>query len=381
MLRKNIALGGFIATVVVVLFTVGPYQQTTEALDSSVIPDVSSKTNSVMARAEYSIEQQSLTLAQIFEQTEQGVVSIAVQKPTRVFSTNGEGSGLVYDKAGYIITNNHVVDGAMKIIVTFIDGSSYVAKIVGKDPFTDLAVIKIDIPSSDLSPLKLGDSSKSRVGEQVAAIGNPFGLSGSMTSGIISQLGRNLPSQGTGFLIPDVIQTDAAINPGNSGGPLLNMYGEVIGINTAIYSKTGDFSGVGFSIPSNTVSKIIPILIEEGKYDHPWVGITSVDVDPDLADVLELDRAKGIQVMSVMQGSPAAKAGIKGSSIIKEVDGIEYTIGGDIILAIDGNEVRKIDDVLIHLQREKSVSDKVIFKILRDGNIIDVVVTLDKRPE
>jgi len=243
----------------------------------------------------------SLSLIELFEKTESGVVSISVQKNNGVeissipFNNDAVGSGFVYDKQGHIITNNHVVRDAQKITVTFTNGHSYNAEIVGTDPSTDLAVIKIiadDISSSSsttiLNPLSLGQSSKIKVGQQIAAIGNPFGLSGSMTSGIVSQIGRLLPSENGGFSIPDMIQTDAAINPGNSGGPLLNMHGEVVGINTAILSATGEFIGVGFAVPSDTSSKIIPSLIESGKYDHPWIGITSRDVDPDLAEILGL---------------------------------------------------------------------------------------------
>lgn len=382
MINKKITLGGFIVTAIVVIFFSGSYIPTTLAAIDDVTADVSSKTNSNYAEIIQSkTSNQNLSLIEIFETTEQGVVSITVQKSTDLFEKNGIGSGIVYDNQGYIITNNHVIENAEKIIVTFIEGTSFNGKTVGVDPFTDIAVIKVEAPVSILNPLKFGDSLLLKVGEHVTAIGNPFGLSGSMTSGIVSQLGRNLPAQGTGFLIPEVIQTDSAINPGNSGGPLLNMKGEVVGINTAIYSRTGDFSGVGFSIPSNTVSKIVPSLISNGTYDHPWIGITSVDIDPDLAKILELKQAKGIQVISVVQNSPAQKAGIVGSSIIKEINDSKYTIGGDIIVEIDGKEVRKIDDILTHLQREKSVGDTTMLKILRDGQPMEIKITLEQRPK
>jgi len=215
----------------------------------------------------------------------------------------------------------------------------------------------------------------------VAAIGNPFGLSGSMTSGIVSQLGRLLPVQGTLFSIPDVIQTDAAINPGNSGGPLLNMKGEVVGINTAIYSSDGSFSGVGFSIPSNLVLKIIPTLIKEGEFQHPWVGISSANITPDLAELLNLENAKGVLIMTVVKDSPADKAGLRGSSQTAIIDEVEYTIGGDIILSVDGTEVRQVNDLLTHLQREKNVGDTMNLEISRDGKIINIILTLEERPE
>lgn len=322
-----------------------------------------------------------LSLTEIFERSELGVVSITVTKSSEQGDTNAVGSGFVFDKAGHIITNNHVVENTKKISVTFIDGTSYNAEVVGTDPYADIAVIQLDVNPEKLHPLPIGDSSKLRVGEQITAIGNPFGLSGSMTSGIVSQLGRLLPAQGTNFSISDVIQIDTAINPGNSGGPLLNMRGEVVGINTAIYSGDGSFSGVGFAIPSDTVLKIVPTIIKEGKYLHPWVGITSFDISPDLAKILSLEDAKGILIMTVVKDSPADKAGLRGSSQTTVIDGIEYKIGGDIVLSIDGNEVRKIEDILTHLQREKNVGDKLNLEILRDGKTMNITVDLEKRPD
>ncbi|NNM03301.1 MAG: PDZ domain-containing protein [Nitrosopumilus sp.] len=321
----------------------------------------------------------NLSLTEIFQQSESGIVSIAVTKSSNI-RMSGVGSGFVYDITGNIITNNHVVENAEKIIVTFIDGRSYNAEIVGNDEYSDLAVIKIDAKETTLHPLKIGNSDLLKVGESVTAIGNPYGLSGSMTSGIVSQIGRLLPSQDNGFLIPDVIQTDAAINPGNSGGPLLDMTGNVIGVTTAIYSNDGSFSGVGFAIPSNTINKIIPILIEKGSYKHSWIGITSLDITPDIADILGLEDAKGVMIMEVIRDGPANKAGLRGSSEIVEKDGIEYTVGGDVILTIDDQDVRKIDDIVSYLQKEKSVGDTATFKIIRDGKITMIDVLLEERP-
>ena len=303
-----------------------------------------------------------------------------MKKNNQISSSNGVGSGFVFDKNGHIITNSHVIDNARKIVVTFLDGRSYHAELVGKDPFTDIAVIKVDADRELLKPLSLGDSSNLKVGEQIAAIGNPFGLSGSMTSGIVSQLGRLLPSQDGLFQIPDVIQTDAAINPGNSGGPLLNMRGEVVGINTAIQSGTGEFTGVGFAIPSQTIAKIVPSLITNGEYKHPWLGISGRDIDPDLAKILNLKDAKGFLIVTVVEDSPADKAGLHGSTQTKEVDGVNYPIDGDIIIAVDGIEVRKIDDILIHLQRQKAVGDEIVLDVLRDGRTSSFVLILEERP-
>jgi S1-C subfamily serine protease len=320
-----------------------------------------------------------LSLIQIFERSEEGVVRVNIQRSEELLGINGVGSGFVFDKNGHVITNAHVVENSEKVIVTFLDGHSYNADVVGVDEFTDIAVIHVDADSSLLKPLLIGDSSGLKVGMEVAAIGNPFGLSGTMTSGIVSALGRLLPSE-SGFSIPDVIQTDAAINPGNSGGPLLNSRGEVIGINTAIQSNTGEFTGVGFAIPSNTVAKIVPFLISEGSYHHPWVGISGRDIDPDLAKALNLVNARGFLIVNVVEGSPADKAGLKGSTETRTVDGVEYPFGGDVILSVDGNVVRQIDDILIHLQRYKSVGDEMVLEILRDGRVTNFVLQLDDRP-
>ena len=323
----------------------------------------------------------NLTLVELFKKSEEGVVKIKVERISSQGDTGGVGSGFVYDNLGHIITNAHVVDGANKATVTFLDGSQYNAEIIGKDKFTDIAVIKVSEKPRLLHPLEIGDSSLLQVGEQVAAIGNPFGLSGSMTSGIVSQIGRLIAAQDSGFSIPDVIQTDAAINPGNSGGPLLNMRGQVIGINTAIQSISGEFVGIGFAVPSNTVSKIVPTLIEEGKYPHPWIGISGKDIDPDLARVLDLKQAKGFLVITVVDDSPADKAGLKGMSQTQIINGEEYPADGDIIIWVDDIEVRKISDILIHLQREKSVGDEMVLGILRDGDFMHLTLKLVERPD
>ena len=322
----------------------------------------------------------NLTLVELFKKTEQGVVKIETSVAD-VDDRKPVGSGFVYDILGHTITNAHVIENATKVTVTFLDGNQYNAEIIGSDKFTDIAVIKVNEKPRLLHPLDIGDSSVLLVGEQVAAIGNPFGLSGSMTSGIVSQLGRLLFSPDNGFSIPDVIQTDAAINPGNSGGPLLNMKGEVIGINTAIRSSTGEFTGVGFAVPSNTIKKIVPSLIEEGKYHHPWMGITGIDIDPDLAKIRELGNAKGFLVVTVIDGHPADDAGLQGVSKTVEIDGKEYPIDGDIIVSVDGKEVRKINDLLVHLQREKSVGDEMILGVMRDGDLIHLTLTLGERPD
>jgi len=377
--KSGFVVGGLMgATVVILLFAFVfiPSQET-------AMPDLifSNGHNTIFGDETSFFAKKNLTLIELFEKSEEGVVKIKVERISSQGDTVDMGSGFVYDNLGHIITNAHVVADANKATVTFLDGSQYSAEIIGKDKFTDIAVIKVSEKPRLLHPLQIGDSSLLQVGEQVAAIGNPFGLSGSMTSGIVSQMGRLLATQDTGFSIPDVIQTDAAINPGNSGGPLLNMKGQVIGINTAIQSKTGEFIGIGFAIPSNTVSKIVPALIEDGKYHHPWIGITGKDIDPDLARVLELKQAKGFLIITVVDGSPADKAGLKGVSETYVVDGKEYPVDGDIIISVDDKEVRKISDILIHLQREKSVGDTMVLGVLRDGEFLHITLELVERPD
>ena len=325
--------------------------------------------------------EKNLSLVELFEKSEEGVVRIDVDKINSFREGNSVGSGFVFDLFGNIITNAHVIDNADNITVTFLDGSQYNASIVGMDKFTDIAVINVEEKPDYLHPLEIGDSSALKVGEPVAAIGNPFGLSGSMTSGIVSQIGRLLPSHDTGFSIPNVIQTDAAINPGNSGGPLLNMNGEVMGINTAIQSGTGQSAGIGFAVPSNTISKVVPVLITEGKYSHPWIGISGQDINPDLAKIRNLNHSKGFLIVTVIPDSPAEMAGLKGVSEIEKIDNKEYPKDGDIIISVDGKEVRKISDILIHLQEEKSVGDEMILGIIRDGEQMDIILTLIVRPD
>ena len=323
-------------------------------------------------------ESKTLSLIEIFEKAEPGVVRVNIQK-NQTESEGGVGSGFVFDKKGHIITNAHVINDATKTVVTFLDGRSYNAEIIGIDEYTDIGVIKVNADLKLLNPLSLGDSSNLQVGEPITAIGNPFGLSGSMTSGIISQMGRLLPSD-SGFQIPDVIQTDAAINPGNSGGPLLNMRGEIVGINTAIQSTTGEFTGVGFAIPSQTVAKIVPTLISDGEYKHPWIGISGTDIDLEIANVMGLENTLGFLIITVVEDSPASDAGLIGSNKMIEVEGRDYSIGGDVIMSVDGIDVRKIDDILIHLQRGKAVGDEMVLEILRDGRTTNVTILLQERP-
>ena len=337
------------------------------------IESIEKKIESIAEMVEADME---FSLAEIFGIAEESVVQVNVLRG----NDGGIGSGFVYSNEGYIITNQHVVKDSTKVTVTFLDGESFIGDVIGIDRDLDIAVVKVDSKNPErLQPLTIGDSSKLTVGQKITAIGNPFGLSGSMTSGIVSQIGRLLPQE-SGYSIPDVIQTDAAINPGNSGGPLINMKGEVVGINTAIQSITGEFSGIGFAVPSNTVKKIVPVLIEDGEFKHPWMGISGTDVDPELADFRELKSSKGFLVISVIEGSPAEQAGLIGVTETKEIDGRELAVDGDIVLSIDGKTVRKISDILIHLQREKSIGDEMVLSVNRNGEILELTMVLEERP-
>ena len=377
-MNNGIVIGSVIATIAVVSAIIFSLSSVVEIPNSELI--VSNGNHLETVGEVTSIQTSSkFSLMEIFEKTEASVVQVNVRSADGRIMPGSMGSGFVYSDDGYIITNNHVIDNAEKVTITFLDGESYIAQIIGTDSDLDLAVLKVQPGSTYLQPIPIGDSSQLKVGQEIAAIGNPFGLSGSMTSGIISQMGRLLP-QDSGYSIPDVIQTDAAINPGNSGGPLLNMKGEVVGINTAIQSATGEFTGVGFAVPSNTVKKVIPVLIEDGIFYHPWMGISGSDVDPELAKVRELNSSKGFLIATVIEGSPAEDAGLQGITITKEIDGREYPMDGDIILKIDDVVVRKISDILVYLQREKSIGDEMIMTVNRDGMLIEKVLVLGERP-
>ena len=375
MANNGIVIGGVIATAAIIFAVFVSFNSIddSESNELIVVNENHTQTIGESVGIERSYE---YSLVDIFEKSEESVVQVNV---LRGGSDGGMGSGFVYSEEGYIITNQHVVRDAKKVTVTFLDGEAYIGDVIGTDPDLDIAVVKVSPSNTYLQPITIGDSSKLKVGEKIAAIGNPFGLSGSMTSGIVSQIGRLLPQE-SGYSIPDVIQTDAAINPGNSGGPLINMKGEVVGINTAIQSITGEFSGIGFAVPSNTVKKIVPVLIEDGEFKHPWMGISGTDVDPELADFRELKSSKGFLVISVIEGSPAEQAGLIGVTETKEIDGRELAVDGDIVLSIDGKTVRKISDILIHLQREKSIGDEMVLSVNRNGEILELTMVLEERP-
>ncbi len=279
--------------------------------------------------------------------------------------SQGLGSGFVWDASGHIVTNNHVVDGADKIEVTFADGTTLPATLVGADAYSDLAVIKVDASADLLHPVQVADSTQVKVGELAIAIGNPFGLEGTMTVGIISALGRTLPASdgsttGPAYSIPDVIQTDAPINPGNSGGVLVNDLGQVVGVTAAIESPVRANAGIGFAIPSAIVSKVVPALIEKGSYEHPYLGISGGNLTRDIAKAMGLtETQRGVLVATVVDGSPAAAAGLRPSQDTTTVDGQQLPIGGDVITAINGQAIVSMDDLIAYLNDQTEVGQQV----------------------
>jgi putative serine protease PepD len=319
----------------------------------------------------------------VYEKVADGVVNVtstAVQMDFffNAFPAQGSGSGSIIDTKGHILTNHHVVANAQKLEVTLADGSKWPAKLVGSDPDNDLAVIKIEAPREKLKVISMGDSKNLRIGQKVLAIGNPFGLQRTLTTGIISSLGRTIRSE-VGTMIEDVIQTDAAINPGNSGGPLLNSDGEIIGINSAIISPSGGNVGIGFAIPVNTAKRVLPELLTKGYVTYPWIGATIQSLIPEIAKYRKLKVERGAMIAEVVKGGPADKAGLKGGDQKIQVGNMIVMVGGDIVVKADQKEV-KTNDELIHYIREKKPGDTILLKVFRKDNFIDVKVTLGERP-
>lgn len=326
-----------------------------------------------------------VSISKIFKDVQGSVVQITREnQPTSNDGPSDEnvtslGSGFVFDKQGRIITNHHVVSDSKSVDVTFIDGNRYVASVIGSDPFNDIAVIDITQNiSQKLNPLRLGNSSAVEVGDQVIAIGNPYGLAGSMSVGIVSQKGRLISTEGSAFSIPSVIQTDALINPGNSGGPLIDDNEEVIGMNTAgVLSDSGSFSGIGLAVPSNTISKIVPVLISKGNYTHPWLGISASTLTSKLTENFEnLTRDfKGVYVESIIKDGPADKAGLQGST----TDQYDDKHGNDIITAVDNHNVTYMEDLVSYLDENKQPGQKLNLTVFRNHTFTDLSVMLGDR--
>jgi S1-C subfamily serine protease len=326
-------------------------------------------------------------LVKLYGEVNPGVVAIRVLTD----SGGGLGSGFVFDADGHIVTNYHVVENETSLEVAFPSGFKARGNVIGTDLDSDLAVVEVDAPKEELHPLKMGDSDQMQVGQTVVAIGDPFGLEGTMTVGIVSALGRtqsslHTTSEGGTFSAGDIIQTDAAINPGNSGGPLLNLNGEVIGVNQAIqtdnFSSTGEpsNSGIGFAVSGNIVKRVVPFLIKDGKYDYPYLGITSKGSDLTLTEqeALGLPQSTGVYVTGVTAGGPAEKAGLQGGDSPSSIPGLQS--GGDLIIAIDNQPVLTYNDLIGYLMKSKSPGDKVTLTVLRNGDKLNFDLTLDKRP-
>ena len=299
------------------------------------------------------------------------------------FFQRGEGSGFVWDEEGHVVTNNHVVLGAERVTVVFADRVEIEATVIGRDPDSDLAVLKLNESKPDARPVTLGDSDTLKVGQLAVAIGNPFGQQFTMTTGIVSALGRTITSSNSQFSIPEVVQTDAPINPGNSGGPLIDRRGRVIGVNTQIISRSGVSSGVGFAVPINTAKQVIPALISDGRYDYSWLGITGTTLRPEIADQMNLPRnTGGALVIQITGDSPADKSGLRGSDRSVTIDGLELPFGGDVIVAVDGSHIQDMSDLIAYLISNTRPQDKVLMDVIRDGEeLVTLEVTLGTRPE
>jgi 2-alkenal reductase len=328
----------------------------------------------------------NVSLSELYEQVKDSVVIIRgliVQYDIfhRAYYTQVQGSGFVYNFTGemVIITNYHVIESAINISVTFINGNGYAATVLGSDPYADLAVLSTDAPQSEFKPLEIASSSTMKVGDVVVAVGNPYGLAGSMSIGIVSALGRTITEEQTGgYPIANVIQTTAPLNPGNSGGPLLNLLGQVVGITTAIIS---DSQGLGFAIPSNTILREIASLVTTGSYNkHSWLGASGIDMTYEIAKAMGVNVTYGWLITQVISGGPAANAGLKGGTKQVLIAGEYVTVGGDIIIAINGTRITGIDALSTYLEENTLPGQTIEVTIVRENQTMDVAVTLGTRP-
>ncbi len=374
----------------------------TERLDSPAAlsaqlaaDETSSDTDAAPVTSEQMVAAFEDVLIGIYEETLPSVVYLRVANPARERLRDmpgipegllwSAGSGFVWDDEGHIVTNHHVVEDVLEepsgVTVFFSDSTQAKATVVGSDPHSDLAVIKLEEVDRPLVPALLGDSGEVKVGQLSVAIGAPFGQEFTMTSGIVSAVGRNITGQAN-FSIPEVIQTDSAINPGNSGGPLLNRLGQVIGINTQIISSTGNFSGVGMAVPVNIAKRVVPPLIEEGEFNYPWLGVKIISLNSAYAEELGLAKeTKGALITEVVEDSPAHKAGLRESESNVEIDGVQFPAGGDIIIAIGLDQIVGSSELIAYLTYHNSPGDVVTFTVLQDGEQKEVEVTLGRRPE
>ena len=355
----------------------------------AVLNNKLSQMNSELSRLKESIQnfsfQGGLSYTEIYEMIKDSIVVIRGKIVRQTFFgreyADVQGSGFVYNYSGtlIVITNNHVVEGALNITVSFLNGNTYPARVIGRDPYSDLAVLSTEAPISELKPAIIASSSSLKVGQPVIAVGNPFGLTGSVTTGVISQLGRSMSESATGgYPIADVIQISTPINPGNSGGPLLNMFGEVIGITTAIIPNA---QGVGFAIPSDTILRELPYLIKGEKYPHPWLGAIGVDMSFEIAKAMKVNVTYGWLILKVLPNSPAEKAGLKGGNQTVYIDGMQVKIGGDIIVMMNGTRIRNGDDLSTYLERNTHPYENIQITVIRSGKPVNITLTLGVRPQ
>jgi len=298
------------------------------------------------------------------------------------FGDRGEGSGFVWDNQGRIVTNQHVVDGAVTVTVIFADRTQVLAKVLGGDVDSDLAVLELEQPIEGLVPIDFGDSNDVAVGQLAVAIGAPFGQSFTMTSGIVSAVGRTIRSSSSNFSVPEVIQTDTSINPGNSGGPLLDRHGRVVGINTQIISRSGSSAGVGLAVPINIAKLVVPALIDDGKYEYSWLGISGQPVSPNIAQLMNLPvGTQGALVVTVSEDGPADRGGLSGSDRTEIVNGIQYALGGDTITGVDGSKVRDMTDLIVYLTKNTRPGDEIMLDVIHgDGTTGQLPIVLGTRP-
>lgn len=360
------------------------------------LPTATPRAQVVIAPPTEGVDYETAVFMNIYEQVNPSVVHLSIYQLGSTIIQQGlvgvdqdalypvsSGSGFVWDISGNLVTNNHVVDGADRIVIRFADGTQSIGEVVGTDVDSDLAVVRMDPTGYDLRPIVLGDLDEVKVGQRVAAIGNPFGLEGTLTTGIVSAIGRSIPARAS-FTIPASIQTDAPINPGNSGGPLLNERGELIGVNAQIRSEERANSGVGFAIPVSIVERVVPALIANGEYIHPYMGISGLTYSPICAEEQGLPASlRGAVVASVLAGTPAQQAGIRAGRIAVETEYFDIcpdARGGDVIIGVNGEGVTSFDDILSYLQLNTSPGDTITLTVLRDGASVDVPLTLGERP-
>jgi S1-C subfamily serine protease len=381
-----LALGAFVLGCTGFSAVVGTPQETATAEPArtqhtaQAVPTLTVEPTPEVTSAKESSLQPEENLTGLYEQVNMGVVSIRVYVQQGTMTGQAAGSGFILDSDGHIVTNNHVVADAEVITVIFHNGFEERAQLVGADPDSDLAVIQVDQLADGWVSLPLAESSAVEPGEWVVAIGNPFALGGSMSLGIVSAVGRAIPSV-TQFEIPQAIQTDAAINPGNSGGPLLNLNGEVVGVNAQIASAgTGANTGVGFAIPSDTVRRVVPALIQEGSYTWPWLGVSGLSVNLLVQQANDLSVQRGAYIAEVVSGGPADQAGLRGATGTETILGLDIPVGGDVVVEADGQPIADFTDLLAYVA-SKQPGDTVNLTILRDGQQQQVTVQLAARPE